>query len=115
MIPLGMIMLQGRSFKSSLMPAAALALVAVFFLLVRFTVIGTEYSETDVPLLANVLNGASGFSETSATKMSILYHNLRLMLAPWPLVWDRSYNEIPLSNWDSLTPWMGLLSYGILS
>lgn len=115
LIPLSLFMLQRRKLAESLIVFTALALIAGSYLLARYLVIGTAYSDTDVPLLANVLNGATGFSDASATRMVILYHNLRLLVCPWPLVWDRSYNEIPLTDWNTILPWIGLVSYGVLA
>ncbi|MFN5356957.1 MAG: tetratricopeptide repeat protein [Bacteroidota bacterium] len=115
LIPLSLHMLHGWSLRESFKLTGMLGIAAAVYLFVRYLVIGTEYSETDVPLLANVLNGTSGFAESSATRMVILYHNLRLLIAPWPLVWDRSYNQIPLSDWSSVLAWAGILLYGALA
>jgi tetratricopeptide (TPR) repeat protein len=64
--------------------------------------------------LANVLNGAKNMGETSATKMVILLQFLRAVFLPWPMSWDYSFNEIPISTWSQLTPWLGLLLYALL-
>jgi Tfp pilus assembly protein PilF len=65
-------------------------------------------------LLDNVLAGAKNFADATATKMEILFYNLRFVFIPWPLSWDYSYNQIPIVNWTNILPWLGLLSYGLL-
>jgi tetratricopeptide (TPR) repeat protein len=77
--------------------------VTLLFLGVRFMVIDNEPSNNGLPLLENVLNGATNIAEASATRMVILFHYLRLTILPWPLNWDYSYNQIPLVDWSSLT------------
>ena len=61
-----------------------------------------------------MLYGAGSFAESSATKMEILFHYLRLSFFPWQLSWDYSYNEIPIVNWSSVSAWISLLLYGAL-
>lgn len=113
-IPLSWLMFRSYTLKSALMNSLPLLSLSFLFMLVRYLILGTEYSGNDIPLLANVLNAANGFAELSATKCVILFHNLKLLFFPWPLVWDRSYNQIPLANWNAILPWLGLISYASL-
>lgn len=109
--PLVFWMLLSQSIKRSIIYSLPYIGIAAMFLLVRSAVLSGEAQNYQNTVLENVLYNASGFAETSATKMEILFHYLRLLFVPWPLSWDYSYNQIPLVNWNSLMAWFGLLLY----
>ncbi len=114
-IPLSRILILKQPVKSASLEAVPLLLLGITFVLIRGVYVPFTIDATADPLLANILHGAKNIGESSATKMVILFHFLRAMIFPWPMSWDYSFNEIPVSNWNQVTPWMGLLLYGMLS
>ena len=113
-IPLSIIMIQKKDFKSSLKALIPLGLMTLVFLIIRHNVIGISTQSNSLAILENVLNASSSIWQTTATKFVILFHYIRLLFVPWPLTWDYSYNQIPLVNWSSVTAWLGLIIYGLI-
>ena len=116
-IPLSYYMLYKNDLKSAFIQLGSLFAAVFIFFMMRSAAfensVGVPHT-MQIPLLDNVLAGATSFAQTSATKMEILFYNLRFVFIPWPLSWDYSYNQIPLVNWTNILPWLGLLSYGLL-
>ncbi len=109
--PLAFILLLSQSIKRALVYAVPYFIMGIFFLFARYLVLNGQVQNYKNTILENVLYGAKGFAELTATKMEILFHYLRLFFVPWPLSWDYSYNQVPIVNWNSFTPWLSLLLY----
>ncbi len=112
--PLAFWILLSQSVKRSILYSIPFLMAALVFLLARHAVLDGQIQNYQNGILENILIGANGFAELSATKMEILFHYLRLFFIPWPLSWDYSYNQIPIVNWYSLTVWLSLLFYAVL-
>ena len=84
------------------------------FLFIRNVIVGTESAHRGIGILDNALNGAVGFAQVTATKFEILFYYLKLLFLPWPLCWDYSFNHIPIVDWTSALPWLGLVMYGFI-
>jgi len=112
--PLAGWLLLSQSVKKSLIWSLPYFAIAMIFLWVRSLVFGGQVQNYHNTILENVLFGAKGFAEITATKMEILFHYLRLTLVPWGLSWDYSYNQVPIVGWNAVLPWVGLLCYGAL-
>ncbi len=109
--PLAFILLLSQTLKRSLIYALPYLLTGMLFLFARYLVLHGQVQNYQNTILENVLYGAKGFAELTATKMEILFHYLRLFFVPWPLSWDYSYNQVPIVNWNSFTPWVSLFLY----
>lgn len=96
---LALIMLMGRSLKASLTACLPLITVGVFWLILRFIIVHGPVDQEKLVVSNNVLYGAGGFSEQFGTRMEILLLYLRLLVIPFPLSWDYSYNQVPLVTW----------------
>ncbi|MFN6092527.1 MAG: tetratricopeptide repeat protein, partial [Bacteroidota bacterium] len=68
----------------------------------------------DVPELTNILNATHNIGELTATKVTILFYYMKLLVMPCPLVWDYSFNQIPVANWSNVLPWISGLIYFFL-
>ncbi|MFM7017051.1 MAG: tetratricopeptide repeat protein [Bacteroidota bacterium] len=110
-IPLWNFMMKDQSIKNNLLLTTPLLLMAMLYLFARQQVIGHVTADRDVPVLANVLNATQNIGELTATKSVILYYYIKLLVMPWPLVWDYSYNQISVSNWSHLLPWISAITY----
>jgi protein O-mannosyl-transferase len=113
-IPLSKWLIKEETIPGILKQSSFAIAVTLLFLGIRFMVIGNEPSNNGLPLLENVLNGATSIGEASATRMVILFHYLRLTILPWPLNWDYSYNQIPIVDWSSLTALFSIIVHGAL-
>ncbi len=97
-----------RAWMTSRWPyyAAVLVSVAIFFV-ARARVFGAA-PPSEFPVVDNPLIAAS-FWNARLTACKILLLDFRLLIFPWGLSSDRSYNEIPMvSGFDALA-WGGLL------
>ena len=113
-IPLTGYMLLGVSFSKTMGQFLGLLPAVAFFFLLRYNAIGTDSPSNGEPLLNNVLYGAKDLAELTATKAEILFHYLRLLVFPWPLSWDYSFNQIPVVGWTDIRALTGLVLYSIL-
>ena len=109
--PLAFWLLLSQSIKRSLLYAVPYFAAGMLFLFARHLVLDGQVQNYKNTIMENVLYGAKGFAEVTATKMEILFHYLRLFFVPWPLSWDYSYNQVPVVNWSSFTAWLSLLFY----
>ena len=112
--PLAFLLLLSQTIKRSLLYSLPYIGAALIFLFVRQQILAGQVQNYHNTVLENVLYGAGSFAESSATKMEILFHYLRLSFFPWQLSWDYSYKEIPIVNWSSVSAWISLLLYGAL-
>ncbi|MFM7725390.1 MAG: hypothetical protein ACKO7B_01700, partial [Flavobacteriales bacterium] len=92
----------------------ALVFAATIFLVSRQLVVSKETSSIVMPEMDNILFSASDLNEAIATRLDILLRYLKSLFIPWPLVWDYSYHQIPLSRMSDLFPWLGIFAYGTL-
>ena len=113
-IPLSEFMFRSLEFKKAILKSMALAPPIVFFLLIRILVLKSTVADTAIPILDNVLNGALGFGQATATRAEILFYYIKLLFIPWPLSWDYSFNQIPIMNWNNSLPWLSLLIFSSL-
>ena len=109
--PLAFWLLLSQSIKRSLLYSVPYFAAGMVFLFARHLVLHGQVQNYQNTILENVLYGAKGFAEHTATRMEILFHYLRLFFVPWPLSWDYSYNQVPVVDWSSFTPWVSLLFY----
>lgn len=110
--PLAFWLLLSQSIKRSVIYSLPYVGAGLLFLLARHLVLDGQVQNYQNTIMENVLYGAKGFAQVTATKMEILFHYQRLFFIPWPLSWDYSYNEVPVVDWSSLTAWISLLLYG---
>ena len=102
LIPASAYMLKSLKLQQVLLKSIPLAVVSLFYLGIRALVLPPAGPGVTLPILNNILNGAQGFAELSATKMEILYYYLKLLFIPWPLCWDYSFNQIPVIDWSNM-------------
>jgi tetratricopeptide (TPR) repeat protein len=112
--PFSAVVFRSRSIKSSLKDTVPFLAVSVCYLAVRIGIEGTVNEFAGLPILANVLTAAKDVFELYATKLEILWYNLKMVFLPWPLAWDYSYNQIPLVGFGSILPWLALVSYAAM-
>jgi len=69
----------------------------------------SDGSETQI--INNILNGAHNLGERYATNFVIMGKYLLLLLIPYPLSYDYSFNQIPITNWASAEAIISVLIY----
>ena len=76
-------------------------LVSLSFLFIRYEVL-KGHDSSAIPFLDNPLVTAHYFSERLPTAIFVLGKTLKLLVVPYPLVCDYSYNSIPVVGWGNL-------------
>jgi tetratricopeptide (TPR) repeat protein len=119
--PLTFCLLLKKSAIKSILYSIPYIIIALGFIILRHKIIGNQVNNYQTTISENVLFGANGIAELTASKIQILFLYFKILLIPWPLSWDYSYNQIPLINWTSYLPWLslflhlGLFYYAILN
>jgi tetratricopeptide (TPR) repeat protein len=115
-IPLTLFVFARSSIKQAAIATLPFLAVAVVYLLIRsqFVEPVEEYRFFD-----SYFQYAPDKSDRIATAVGNFAQHLRLLIFPYPLVYDYSYNQIPVISWAhpqailSLLGVLGLISYGI--
>ena len=111
LIPMWNYMVLDKSIKNNLILTLPLLLSAIFYLGARHITSLNGIVVRDVPELTNILNATHDIGELTATKLAILFYYVKLLVMPWPLVWDYSFNQISVANWSDILPWVSALIY----
>ena len=109
--PLTFLLIKRQSIKKTILNSLPFIGSVVIFLIVRSFALKKNFYATETTIMENVLYGAKNFGEETATKLAILLQYLKLMVMPYPLSWDYSYNQIPVTGWNSAIPFISLFFY----
>jgi len=84
--------------------------VALLYLVVRNSVLGSITSGK-LPVMNNALMAATSTSDMLATNFVLLGKYIYLLVVPYPLSWDYSYNQIPIVSFANVRAIAGLALY----
>ena len=96
--------------KRNIFVAAAAVIVAVIFLAIRYSIL-KGYDATAIPFIDNPLVYAPSIAARVATGILVLGMYLKLLVIPYPLVCDYSYNSIPTVGFGNVTVLLSLVIY----
>lgn len=86
-------------------------LILGFYLILRNSILDNIAFEEKMEIMNNALMAAQTEADRLATCFVILGIYLKLLFFPHPLLWDYSYNHIPIVNWTNFKPIICLLIY----
>lgn len=109
--PASIFLLRKVSLRDCIMKAIPFAMAGAFFLLCRYFSIHAIDQPYETSLMENVLYGAKTTSELIGTKLEIAFYYLKMMLVPYPMSWDYSFNQIPIMTMTELIPLFSLTAY----
>lgn len=112
--PLSLIMFRQSTILQALRMTLPFFAISALYLVVRLLLIGTATNYFGIPVLTNILTGTNSVGEWWATKLEILWVYLRLLVLPWPLSWDYSFNQVPVVDFTSPIPWISLIMHAAL-
>ncbi|MFM9029066.1 MAG: tetratricopeptide repeat protein [Bacteroidota bacterium] len=115
LIPLADFFFISKNLKRSFFLSVPLAGMAFIYLFARQTVNGGIVVDSDIPVMANILNATSNSGELWATRTVLLFYYVKLLFVPWPMTWDYSYDQIPVHTWSDSLPYISLTIYLILA
>jgi tetratricopeptide (TPR) repeat protein len=114
LIPMLLVLFRGMSVRRSLGRTLPFLGVAALYVVIRLKVVGFGTVE-NTDILNNPYLHATG-AEKWATRLYILLRYLLLLLRPYPLSSDYSYNQIPYRNFSDPGVWISVLLYlGIIA
>lgn len=112
--PLSIFLFRGRPILGSLKESLYYFAAAGFFLFVRHLAISDINIPYETSAMENVLYAAKTPSELLGTKMEIAFYYLRMMVFPYPMSWDYSFNQIPVVTMAHAIPILSLLLYAAI-
>lgn len=109
-IPMALYFFTDVSKKSFIITTACLSMVTIVFLVIRAKILSAAVAEA-VPVIINPLLLASNIFDRWATAIKILGEYLGLVIYPNILMYDRSFNQIPIVSFSNVYVIISLLVY----
>ena len=86
----------------------------VIFFAIRKNILGSYFGLEQVSVIDNLLVAAKTYQEKVATIFYILAYYLKLMVAPFPLLYNYSYNQIPIVGFSNIVAIFSVIIHTIL-
>jgi len=115
-IPLIFFFYINENKKRSAYITIGVLITAIIFLVIRASVL-SAYNvnhSADISFIDNFLTGAPSPAIRLATELEILGFYLKLLLIPYPLICDYSYNSIPFVGFNNIVVLLSLTIYSLL-
>jgi hypothetical protein len=115
--PLVFFFYRNENKKSSIYISILPFVPAFTFLVIRYFVFKSfsYYHKNHWPFYIDPLVDAPTFAIGVATKIWLLGYYLRLLIIPYPLICDDSYNAIPFKNFKNAGVWLSIILYLFLT
>ena len=119
-LPLALWIFRSLPVKKIILQMLPFCGMALFYLAFRNSMLDHFTFGEPLALINNALMAADNKADQFATVFLILGKYLKLLFIPYPLCWDYSYNQIPITTWldpkviFSLVLYAGLLIAGIV-
>ncbi len=119
-IPLCFLYFRSNDRKEIVTTAISLFAVAILFLIIRFYVLSRSTGDESLNGLLNPLILSTDSFHRFTNEVRILVYYLKLLIYPSPLLYDYSFNQIPLENSYSIPSilsiliYVGLFIYGVI-
>ncbi len=106
LIPVGLYFFGGAQLRGLLLVFSGLLGAVVCYLLIR-----AQYIDAVPPmhLFDPAFPYAGSRADKMATAVATLLDYFRLLVFPFPLLWDYTYNQIPVISWGHLKPAVSLM------
>ena len=113
-IPLTLYFFRNIAFKKIVTTSIPFFLVAGLYMFMRWGILDNVTFDEKMTVVNNTLAGAANMQERVATAILILGRYLLLLIFPYPLSWDYSFNQIPVVPFTSLWALASLALYTAL-
>ena len=108
LLPLSFYIFDKDTLAKSLRASLPYFAVAVIYLLIRWQILGPRNELSDNDIQINPYAFASS-TEKIATEIATSLNYLKLLIFPYPLSADYSYNQIPYKDFSNIWVWVSLL------
>ncbi len=99
--PLALYFFEKKSIKKAFTQSALLLIPVVLFMGIWYSINNENTSITQPDIINNILFSELSLSEKLATKISLIGYYLELLIFPFNLSWDYSFNQLPIVNFTS--------------
>lgn len=103
-----------KPFSKILATSSVFLGVTALYLVMRFSILGEMKGSAEIQLINNSILGATSGIDRFGTAIAIMGRYLWLLMIPHPLVFDYSYNQIPVVSLFSAAALISLLVIGFL-
>ena len=116
-IPLVFLLFRNDDKKRTVILICASVLVAVVYLVIRHTVLKANHADnySSIDFIDNQLAKAPSGLSRVATELVILGLYIKLLIIPYPLSCDYSFNTIPFTGFTDIWVWAALAFYLFLA
>ncbi len=108
LLPLSFYIFDKRSIQRSIMATLPYVGVVAVYIVMRLQVVQPMNADSNMEILNNPYAFATGF-EKIATEISTTLNYLKLLIFPYPLSADYSYNQIPYKDFSHPQVWLSLV------
>ncbi len=99
------------SFKAILSKTWPFAATVAVYFIIRMMILGTNVTGKAYTYLDNSLVAAPDLMSRFATAFYMLGKYLKILLIPYPLSYDYSFQEIPFYSWGNFQAFLPLMTY----
>ncbi len=89
-------------------------ILAAAYLFIRSQVLQNNMFMHPIPLINNSLMAAGNSWDSWATRFVLLGKYVYMVIVPYPLSWDYSYNQIPIVSWRNWKTILSVLTFGVM-
>lgn len=116
-IPLIFFFYRNENKKRSIHITVSVFVVALIFLIARFSILNAYHANqtSDVSFVDNMLSGAPSVMAGLATKIEILGNYLKMLIFPYPLICNYSFNSFPFTGFGNPRVLISLAIYLFLA
>jgi len=114
-LPLALFLIMRVGIFDSIKKVSYHILAAVFFIICRYFAIRDINLPFETSAMENVLYAAKSNSELIGTKLMIAFYYLKMMVFPYPMSWDYSFNQVPVMNVTDMLPLLSIGLYALIT
>ena len=113
-IPIIIYFFNDKSFKQSLLISCWFILPIAAAIGLRLMFINVMEGGSTMPIIQNSLLAATSGADRWATAIGMMGKYLWMLVFPHPLIYDYSYNQIPIISWSHYKPILGMATMTLL-
>ncbi|MFZ4739634.1 MAG: tetratricopeptide repeat protein [Bacteroidales bacterium] len=110
-IPFFIYIFSNKSLKINISITAIFISISIFYLLLRASILSSMGFAENMDIINNTLGATSNKADELATIFYILGNYIKLLILPYPLSFDYSYNHFSIVSWTNIISIFSLLTY----
>ncbi len=110
-IPVFIYVFTEKKLKINILISSIFVLISIFYIVLRMSILSNMGFAKDMDIINNSLMASTNKADEFATIFYILANYLKLLIIPFPLSFDYSYNHFPNVSWTNIVSIFSLLIY----